>query len=202
MEPKFQTSFIPKKNIDDDSRNRSVVYSDTNIFTLTATIVFIATVLMYGGLYLYKNMLVKQVAQADSQLIEARTAIQPKKIQEIIDNNHRIKNSNKILDSHIATSKLMIFLSDSAIKKVRFNEFMYQYKDGIASITIDSEVQTFNSFAYQQEVLAKNEFIKNPSFDEISLLDNGNISFKFTGRIDPTLVSYKKALESRITINQ
>lgn len=202
MEPKFQTSFIPKKTVDDDSRNRSVVYTDTNIFTLAATIVFIATALMYGGLYFYKNMLIKQVAEADSQLVEARTAIQPEKIQEIIDNDSRIKNSEKILDRHLATSKLMIFLSDSAIKKIRFSELMYQNKDGIASIAIDSEVQTYNSFAYQQEVLVKNEFITNPYFDDISLSDNGNITFKFTGRIDPSLVSYKKALESRITINQ
>ncbi len=202
MEPKFQTSFIPKKTVDDYSRNRSIVYTDTNIFTLAATIVFIATVILYGGLFFYKNMLVKQVAQADVQLIDAKTAIDPKKIQEIIDNDSRIKNSQKILERHLATSELMVFLNDSAIKKIRFNEFMYQNKEGIASVVIDSEVQTYNSFAYQQEVLVNNEFITNPSFENITLSDNGNITFKFTGRIDPSLVSYKKAIESTVTLNQ
>lgn len=202
MEPKFQTSFIPKKIADDDSRNRVTINAETNIFTLTATIVFVIISLLYGGLFFYKGVVVKQVEKARQDLISASDAIQPEKIQEIIDNNTRINNSLEILDKHLATSKLMMFLSDSTIKKLKFNEFLYQNKDGIASVIIDSEVQTYNAFAYQQEVLAKSDFVINPSFTDISLSDDGNIKFKFSGRIDQSLVSYKKALESTITINQ
>jgi hypothetical protein len=202
MEPKFQTSFIPKKIVDDDSRNRVTINAETNIFTLTASIVFVIISLLYGGLFFYKGVVVKEVEKARQDLISASDAIQPEKIQEIIDNNTRINNSLEILDKHLATSKLMMFLSDSTIKKLKFNEFLYQNKDGIASVIIDSEVQTYNAFAYQQEILAKSDFVINPSFTDISLSDNGNVKFKFSGRIDQSLVSYKKALESTITINQ
>lgn len=202
MEPKFQTSFIPKKTVDSDSRNKSVVYTETNIFSLAATIVFITTTLFFGGLFLYKNMLVKQVAQADSDLESARSAIQPEKIQEIIQNNLRITNSKEILDRHLATSRLLTFLSGSVLKKVKFEELSYQNKDGVPSIIITSEAQNYNTFAYQEQVLSSNEYIKNPSYTEISLTPNGNIRFKFSGRIEPSLVSYKKGVESSVTINQ
>ncbi|HRH26625.1 MAG TPA: hypothetical protein PLZ99_00495 [Parcubacteria group bacterium] len=202
MEPKFQTSFIPKKIAEDDSRNRVSISAETNIFTLAATVVFVVISLLYGGLFFYKGVIIKQVEKARQDLISASDAIQPDKIQEIIDNNTRINNSLEILDKHLATSRLMMFLSDSTIKKLKFNEFLYQNKDGVASVIIDSEVQTYNAFAYQQEVLAKSEYVKNPTFTDISLSDDGNVKFKFSGRIEQSLVSYKKALESTITINQ
>ena len=199
MEPKFQTSFIPKKTIDNDSRNRVVAISDTNIFTLAASIIFIVTLLLYGGLYFYRDYVIEQVKKADTALTEAEAAIEPKKIKEIISNNSRINNSLKILDGHLATSKLMLFLQDSALKKVKFSEFTYQNKDGVPSIVINSEVQTYNSFAYQQKVLVENEYIQNSGFSDILLGDNGNIKYKFSGRIESSLVSYKKSLETLTT---
>lgn len=199
MEPKFQTSFIPKKTIDNDSRNRVVAISDTNIFTLAASIIFIVTILLYGGLYFYRDYVIEEVKKADAALTEAEAAIEPKKIKEIISNNSRINNSLKILDGHLATSKLMLFLQDSALKKVKFNEFAYQNKDGVPSIIINSEVQNYNSFAYQQKVLVENEYIQNSDFSDILLGDNGNIKYRFSGRIEPSLVSYKKSLEALTT---
>jgi hypothetical protein len=201
MEPKFQTSFIPKKIAEDDSRNRVSISAETNIFTLAATVVFVVISLLYGGLFFYKGVIIKQVEKARQDLISASDAIQPDKIQEIIDNNTRINNSLEILDKHLATSRLMMFLSDSTIKKLKFNEFLYQNKDGVASVIIDSEVQTYNAFAYQQEVLAKSEYVKNPTFSNIGLDSTGNIKFQFTSTIDSGLLSYKKSIET-LSVNQ
>jgi len=196
MQPNFQNSFIPKKPIDNTPDRPSGINPDINIFSLAATIVFICTALLFGGLYLYKTILVKNLAAAAEELNNARTAIEPKKIQEILDANSRITTSLNLLEKHLIASNLLIFLGDSAVKKLKFNDLLYTNKDGVPIITINSEVQTFNAFAYQESVLSKNELIKFPNFTDITLAENGNIKFKFTARLDPSLVSYKKSLES------
>ncbi len=202
MEPKFQTSFIPKKPIDTDSRNRPIINTETDMLTLTANIIFIASLLLFGGLFLFSSLLDRQISQLDTELNSASSSIEPEKIREIIKNNSRIDKSLSILESHQATSRLLKFLGDSAIRRIKFSELSYQNRDNIPSITISSEVGSYNGLAYQEQILRESEYIKNHVFSDISLDDNGSVKFKFTGRIDPELVSYKKLIESSITINE
>ncbi len=196
MQPNFQNSFIPKKPIDNTPDRPSGTNPEINIFSLAATIVFICMALLFGGLYFYKTILVKNLATAKEELESARSAIEPENIQKILDANSRITTSVGLLEKHLTTSKLLVFLGDSVVRKMKFTDLLYTNKDGIPTITINSEVQTYNAFAYQESVFSQNELVKFQDFSGISLAENGNIKFKFTARLDPSLVSYKKSLES------
>jgi len=200
MQPNFQTSFIPKKPVSGESEKVNVVH-DTDIFTLAATITFIVTALLYGGLYFYKNLLVKQIGDAGKQLEDARAAILPDKIEELLDANSRISTVNGLLERHVVNSKMLVLLGDLAVTKLQFNDLTYTNKTGSPVLRINGEVQTYNALAQQQDILTKNEYIKNPIFSNITLSDGGNIRFQFTSSIDLNLVSYKKAVES-LSINQ
>lgn len=195
MEPKFQTSFIPKKQIGGDTEKINIV-EETNIFSLAATLIFIVTALMLGGLYGYKYLVLKQISEADIKLNEARSAIQPDKIQKLIDANSRITTGVGLLENHLITTKLLELLNDSSIKKIKFNELTYQNKDRAPSVIIDGEVTDYAALASQNDILKKNELLKNPEFGDFLLSDNGFVRFHFTARLDPTLVSYKKSIES------
>lgn len=195
MEPKFQTSFIPKKQIGGESEKISIV-EETNIFSLAATLVFVVTILMLGGLYGYRYLVLKQISEADAKLNEARSVIQTDKIQNLIDANSRITTGVSLLERHVITTKLLTLLNDSSIKKIKFNDFTYQNKDNTPSIIIDGEVSDYSALASQNDVLKKNELIKNPDFGDFLLSDNGFVRFHFTARLDPSLVSYKKSIES------
>ncbi len=195
MEPRFQTSFIPKKATGNDFE-RAAAKDDTDIFSLTATIVFLATAVLFGGLFGYRMLLVKQIAQADSEINAAREAIQPEKIKELIEANFRIKSSLALLENHVVTTKLLKILGDSTIQKLRFESLEYKYIVGAPTIKIRSEVLTYNAFAVQQDVISKNEFFKNSTFTNIALGENGNIKYEFSSLVGRDVVSYKKAIES------
>ena len=198
MEPKFQTSFIPKKQIGGDS-DRVTVREGVNIFSLASTIIGLFTALLFGGLYGYNTLLLRQIVQADQDVNSAREAIQPEEIKKLLDDNSRITASISLLENHLATSNLLYLLGDTAVKKLRFNDFSYVNKNGSPSITIGGEVQTFNALASQQEALASNELIKNLHFGDLTLGDLGSVRFKFSARLDPSLVSYKKVIENNNT---
>ncbi|TSC70388.1 MAG: Uncharacterized protein CEO12_412 [Parcubacteria group bacterium Gr01-1014_46] len=200
MEPRFQTSFIPKKQIGDQS-DYSDKIRETDIFSLAATMISIVTVVLFGGLFFYKSVLVKQIAKADIEVNNARSAIQPEMIKELIDANSRITTSINLLEKHVATSNLLYILGDLALKRFKFNDLTYSIKNGVPSITAQAEVQTFNALAQQQDVFSKSEYIKNPIFSNIALSDTGGVKFSFSSTVNFGAISYKKVLES-LTLNE
>ncbi len=196
MEPKFQTSFIPKKPIVATSGTSVSVIHETNVFAVIATVVFIVTIATSGGLFAYKSSLTNQIAAADKKILEARAALQPETIRDLVDSNSRIVSSKSLLEKHVVVSKLLKLLETLTLKKMRFTTFTYTYANGVPKVSMTGEVQTYNALAQQQDIFSKNEFIKNPQFSNFNLSDNGYIAVAFSATIDPMLVSYKKAIDS------
>lgn len=199
MEPHFQTSFIPKKQISNDPDYSDKVH-ETDILSLAATLFAIVTVLLTGGLFFYKSLLLKQIAKADAEVNAARSAIEPAQIKELIDANSKIKASISLLEKHVATSNLLYILGDLSVKKFKFNELTYSSKSGGPVITAQAEAQTYNALAQQHEIFSKSEYLKNPNFSGISLNEVGNVKFTISSAVNLDAVSYKKALEA-LTIN-
>ena len=125
MEPKFQTSFIPKKPIVSQEGSGIKVIRSTNIFSVIATIMFLVTVIISGGLFVYESVISGQIDQGKKDVEAAREAIEPEKIKELIDANSRIVSSKKLLDNHIASSQILILFQDITIKRMRFMLISY-----------------------------------------------------------------------------
>lgn len=197
MEPKFQTSFIPKKQVGGDSDRVSFSAEGVNIFTFGATLIFIATIAVYGGLFFYKSYLINKQVESDKALNDARTAIEPEKIQDILDANSRITSSLELLERHLVTTNFLNLLGDSTVKNLKLNDLVYQNKNGVPSLIVSGEVGSYNALAYQEMVLRQNEFLKDISFSEINLGETGSIRFKLESRINPDVVSYKKIIDTQ-----
>ena len=200
MEPKFQTSFIPKRPIVSTSGTGFTPVHTTNIFSVIATILFVATLVVSGGLFFYKNVLTNQIALADKSLNDTRVAFQPEKINELIATNSRIIATKNLLNQHIVLSQLLILLQNLTVKKIRFTGLTFASKttenNKSPSLSLTGEAQSYNSIAEQQGIFSKNDFIKNSEFSSFNLGDNGNIKFKFFTNLDPLLFSYKAVLQS------
>ncbi|HEY4509208.1 MAG TPA: hypothetical protein VJC13_02930 [Candidatus Paceibacterota bacterium] len=195
MEPKFQTSFIPKKPIGSTVSPSSNISAGGSLFSSIATVVFVITLLTSGALFVYKNILSGQVEQYDKEINDASNAIQPQKIQDLIDANSRVTVTKTLLDNHVVVSKLLTLLNDLTIKRIRFTSLNYINKNKESSLSISLEAQTYNALVQEQSLLQSNEFIKNPVFSNFSLGDNGFITVDFSATVDPSLVSYKKSVE-------
>ena len=196
MDPKFQTSFIPKNPVVTQSKIPSITIPTVNIFSAISTAIFFLTLILIGGLFGYKILLNKQIAQADKDIVQAKQAYQLEAVQSIIDANSRIISTKELLNKHIAVSELFNLLQTLTLKKISFGNFIYTNKEGSYSITMDAEAQTYNALAQQNDIFLKNSFIKDPQFSNFELAENGNIKVKFTTSIDPSLISYKRAIEA------
>ncbi|KND48091.1 MAG: putative pilN [Parcubacteria bacterium C7867-006] len=196
MEPKFQTSFIPKKPIVSETGTSVGVVRETNIFSVVATILFIATILVSGGLFGYKIILHKQITADDQQIDAAKAALQVDKIKELIDANNRIIASKNLLDKHVALSQLLTLMQSLTVRRIRLLDLTYLNKSGIAVLSLNGQAQNYNALAEQSRIFSENEYLSNDKFSEFTLEDNGYIRVKFESTVNTSLTSYKRAIEA------
>jgi len=197
MEPKFQTSFIPKKPISSPDGAGIAVVRRTNIFSIVASVVFIMTALVSVAMFLYKNILNEQIKKSDASVAEARLAYEPEIIQDLIDVSTKINSSKGLLENHVVASEVLNLIEELTVRRMRFDEFLYK-NDGIGlpEVKMRGEVQSYNALAQQQEIFFANDYMKEPKFSGMTLAENGFVRVNFTTSLDPSLVSYKKAINA------
>jgi hypothetical protein len=196
MEPKFQTSFIPKKVLTGGSGGVLPVIPSTNIFSTIASTLFVVTLVVSAGVYGYTIFLKQQIAQADRDLVASRAAFEPETLHNLITVSSRIMSAQTLLNQHVVISALFNLLEATTVKKVKFSNFSYQLKNNVPSISMEIDSEGYNALAYQSQIFSQNPYIKNPSFSNFELGDNGTVKAKFQATLDPSLISYKHIMES------
>lgn len=201
MDPKFQTSFIPKGPVVSDSKNIEPPIHSVNIFSSVATTIFVLTILLVGGIFGYKIMLNNQIKNADNEIIKAKQSFEIDSVKNIIDVSSKISSTQGLLNRHIAVSELFNLLQNIIFKKVSLSNFKYENTENGIVINMNIEAQGYNALAGQFDEISKNNLITNPKLSDFELQDNGNIKAKFTAMINPDMVSYKKSIEGQTNQN-
>lgn len=194
MDPKFQTSFIPKKSL---SQTGSYSPPTIGILSMIATLVFLAAVGIAGGLFIYEKVIGEQIGGYQTDLERARAEFNPEKINELTRLNKRIENTKKLLNGHLAVSNFFKLLESNTLKTVRFNEFDFT-SEGLNTVVIKmtGQANSFSSIALQADRLNANSMFKNTIVDNINLEKFGNVSFSVTTSVDPSVVSYREVIMS------
>jgi hypothetical protein len=196
MEPKFQSSFIPKKPVVSTQNTAIPVAQETNIFSLVAGVMFTVAILVSAALFGYQKVLHNQILTAQQAVSDARSAFEADKIQDLIDSNGKIDSAKQLLVKHVALSKLLLLMQQLTLANVKFDDLEYTNQSGLPTLTIAVEAQSYNALASQSDIFRANEFIKSPYFTEFSPQDTGSIKAKFNSTIDTSLVSYAKAVNA------
>ncbi|MFA5933820.1 MAG: hypothetical protein WC795_01165 [Candidatus Paceibacterota bacterium] len=189
MDKDFQTSFIPKKPL---AEERVVRERPVNIFSFFATVIFFASLVSGAGVYFYKIVLTRQVAEMNTSLERAKEAFEPGLILDLQNLDKRLNSSKEILANHLVLSPLFKTLQDLTLKSVRFTKFDYSAlsEQGI-SIKLSGQARSYTSVALQSDALAKNKYIKDPVFSNLNLDDRGNVTFDLSFMVDPSFLRYQ-----------
>ncbi len=196
MEQNFQTSFIPKKPIVED---RDTSKRPIGLLTIFSFFIFFAMIISLGGLYFYKGVITKNIAQMEKDLTVAKNRFEPTKINQLQVLDERLTASTEILSKHIAISPVFQALSEITMKSVRYTKFGYDLgKEGSEGVMIKlSGVATgYRSVALQSDLFAENENLIDPVFSNLSLDDKGNVLFDLAFLVDPSFVDYKQTLRT------
>ena len=192
METKFQTSFIPKQPVNAEAPHHT---SAASLFFLFAFIIFMASLASAGGVFIYGEIIKKNINEGKAQLTLNKNAFDPNTISQITRLNDRINAADSLLKKHKSVSTLFLVLSNSTLKNVRFTDFNYSGVDDKIVLSMRGQAVSYETVALQAKEFTnpnlKNVF-RSPLFGDLTLDTLGNVSFSFTTGIDPLLVDYYK----------
>lgn len=200
MEPSFQTSFIPKKPM---VQERVVPARSVSFFTVTSFFILFTVLLITGGLYFYKGIVIKNISKMENDLNLAKNRFEPSKITELQQLDRRLSASSEILSRHIAITPVFQALQAITMKTVRYTKFSYSFgdekdaKNGKVIIKMSGQAVGYRSIALQSDLFTTRDEGKNfidPVFSNLTLDDKGNVLFDLEFSVDPSFVDYKKTL--------
>lgn len=197
MEPKFQSSFIPKGPVSvshEQLANKPKKKGDL-LSTLSATL-FVISVLFAIGTFGYNFWLDYSIRNMDAELDRIRATISPETVEEIIRLDNRLISTKELLDKHIALSPVFEFLESSTPSSVRFNGLEYSLTDKGHEIRLFGEATSYASLALESDVINRSDDFRNTVFSDLNLNQQGNVAFSLSAVLGPEILSYDRVAES------
>lgn len=199
MEPKFQSSFIPKGPLaTTGTATRISRDAGHSILGTLAVFVFTFAILLSIGVFGYEFYLKANISKMTGNLATAKQSLEPEIIQKIANLDGRIISTKDLLENHIVLSPLFDYLENSTLKTVRFTQFEYQTTDKGLELNMRGQARGYSAVALQSEIFNKSPYFRNPIFADLDLDNVGNVTFSFRTNLDPSIVSYKKDVANMV----
>lgn len=192
MEPKFQSSFIPKGPLaTTGSVTKTSRQSDTSFLGTLAVFVFVLSILATGGAFGYELYLKKDIGSLANQLLAAKSTLEPEIIKKISDLDERINATESLLNQHIILSPLFAYFEVFTVKNVRFTEFKYTSEGDTLKLSMRGKARGYSTLAYQAKLFNDSQFMRDVVFGDLSLDELGNVDFTFKATLDPAIIAFK-----------
>ncbi|MCE9549093.1 hypothetical protein K8Q98_01705 [Candidatus Nomurabacteria bacterium] len=197
MEPNFQTSFIPKKPVTASNISTS---PRVGLLVFVSIFIFLTVLVATGGLYFYKQLMLRSITQMESDLNLAKSRFEPSKIVQLQVLDKRLRAANQILSRHVAISPIFKILQSITMKTVQYTRFEYDISPESSKVTIKMEgvAVGYRSVALQSDLFAEDDNLIDPVFSNLALDRDGTVLFDLEFSINPSLINYKQTLEPSI----
>jgi hypothetical protein len=212
MEPKFQTSFIPRKPVAGASTAVPVLRqpdrSGTSIFMMIAVALFVVSLVGIGGAYIWKAHLFSVQGKYKEILAKKEQQFNIDRIEQLKQFNVQIDTAKQLLKNHLAVSQIFGIISQFTIENVRFLSLdLTSPVGGVGDfkVAMSGSGANLSAVAFQSDVLGALEqyglrrVVKNPIISDPGLDQGGVVSFGFSATIDPASLLYEKTLMGQAT---
>ena len=212
MEPKYNTSFIPKKflggNVGGSAGGTQFVQRRHVMGPgyYLSVLIFVITLIVSGGVFAYVKITQQNIEKLQTALELSTQSINVNEVESYIRLNKRLTNANTIVNKHVAVSEVFALLEERTLRDVRYGALDYSMEgDGSTiSVTVSGEAPDFQQVALQARQFQSAELLKAPTVTHLAYGNDGEeglVEFKIQVGIDPRLVSFGSALQ-RTSRNQ
>lgn len=201
MATTFQTtpnsSFIPKSTLDRPTDSK---VSSVGFLFIVSLMLLIISGLVFGGAALYKSLLANEIdapctslgdgtsrcglkatVDREQKNIDQRTILALERLDK------KLSAVGKLVEQHKDLLRVFRFLEKNTLPTITFTSFSYSPKN----ITMDGQALSFEDVAVQSQVLTeakRNNQIQDFIFSDLDQNDTGQVKFKLTLVINPTLI--------------
>lgn len=147
------------------------------VFSLLSTVILVCALVGTIGLFFYKSHLEKQLTSAQESLNNLSDSTSERKMHEIEVYDRKLNVAHRLLNNHIAATRLFDTLENSTKQTVRYKSLEYLYDPGFeAEVTLRGDTKELESVALQ-----KMQFFKDTTFSDFVVRDIKSSSFNQSG---------------------
>lgn len=162
-----------------------------DLILLSGIVLFVASVALAVGVFLYGQFLQTQTTSKLAQLKRAEDAFEPSLIEQITRLDDRMHAADLVLGNHLAPTAFFQALGQATLQTVSFDSLHLEAPDAQhITITMQGIAQSVNSVALQAELFSKNGVIVNPIFSNIAR-QPGGVHFDLSAGINPAALNFR-----------
>ncbi|MSU73662.1 hypothetical protein EXS56_00820 [Candidatus Kaiserbacteria bacterium] len=190
VETGISSSFIPHDTSVSPSAPRRGGGGLNDLLLLCSIVLFVASVALAIGVFLYGQYLVTENTAKLSQLERAKAGFQPALIQQLTRLDDRMHAADRVLSGHIAPSLFFKALEQATLQTVSFQSLDFQVTDNQnLTIKMVGVAESVNSIALQADLFSKNGVITSPIFSNIARQIDG-VHFNLSAVVNPSAINY------------
>lgn len=190
------TSFIPKQNKASTSFSVSAIAPErssgnTDIFSYIPIVVFLTSLILSGGIFLYQGYLKNTIKNSAIVLEREKANFEPALMQELFDLDMKLNLSGEILDKHISPLPIFDLVEKLTLKNTQFDSFSYKVDaSGKVFVEMSGVTGSYNDVALQSNILAKDSYISDIIFSDLSVEEDNRVSFRVNFSVDSRILKF------------
>lgn len=203
MEPKFQTSFIPKSPVLSSGKEPSTESTKSvSLISIIAMILFIVSVVLSGGVFFYKKIESKAIIDLKEALALEKASFNESGIKDLILVSDQMKAVKDLLDKHLILSNIFVVMQSSAIDNIKFTEISFEtLNEGFVKVSFEGEATSYEHIAKQAELFKSTGFLNDVSFYNMEIDKDGVLVFEGFMSVSIKDTSYKEILKKLSLLN-
>lgn len=206
MEQQFNTSFIPKKSLQEDVNgttpgkyvHRRSVHGPGFFLML---LVFITTLVSAIGVFGYTKVVQSRIKEKIIQLDRDRAAYKPEIITALKRVDARLRGAKTLVENHKAMSPLFTTLEKLTLTDVRYSEVEVQGMNDQSgtptgvNLSLIGDARNFRSVALQMDAFTQEQAFRDPVVTKLEKAEeSGEALFSIKMTIDPTMLLFTHTL--------
>jgi hypothetical protein len=187
MPQRVPTSFVPKQPV--RTVRRPQVKGPLNIFAVAALALLGAAIVLAGLVFGFEVYLKQVKSERTADLKVVQDSVDPQAVEELARLSQRLVIAKELLNNHVAVSAVFGMFERDTVQNISFDDFELQTApSGDVELKMKGVAATFNALAYQAVVFRENPFLRNQLFGNITVTEEGDVTFTFEGIVSSTLV--------------
>ena len=195
MPDRSSRSFIPQQS-DKDSAMEMPGGMDLGWKLLTAIIIFLALLIVWGGIYGYTYYLETQIEERKATLQSIKDSFQRQDFNEILALSEQLTIAQSLLDRHVAVTEVFGGLEDITVNGVQYRTFSYSGSpSGPIRLVLGGRAHNYSTVISQVAEFTASSIIENVSISGLSeLQESDNVSFTMELTVSPDEIRLSDAL--------
>ncbi|OGH69832.1 MAG: hypothetical protein A2754_02205 [Candidatus Magasanikbacteria bacterium RIFCSPHIGHO2_01_FULL_47_8] len=190
--PTSPVDLIPKRKSSGSEISDQIISIVTNVYVSLSFVPVILFSLLYGVLYFYSAQAEENLNAAKQEVAGMESEVDYDKKTEVERFAKRLDVIEVLLSDHMKSSKAFAFIESITHRSVAFNTFKF-----IADGTMEASGQTVNYTTLGEQIIAweNNKDIEGFQLEQVSLADDGTVSFKVIMQVIPAVYKEIEGVE-------